>query len=96
MPKAIWNGKVVAETEAFEEVDGNVYFPPEALNPALVRPSTRTTVCSWKGTASYFDLVDGDQTVPNAVWTYHDPKPAAANIKDYLAFYCPPVRVERT
>jgi uncharacterized protein (DUF427 family) len=67
MPKAIWNGHVVAASEQFEEVEGNVYFPPEAMRRELVRPSARTTVCGWKGTASYFDLVAGDQVAPNAV-----------------------------
>jgi uncharacterized protein (DUF427 family) len=95
MPKALWNGHVVAEAERFEEVEGNVYFPPEALERAFVRPSERTTVCGWKGTASYFDLVDGDQVARDAVWTYREPKPAAADIKDHLAFYCPPVQIER-
>lgn len=95
MPKAIWNGRVVAEAERFEEVEGNVYFPPEALRREFVRPSDRTTVCSWKGTASYFDLIDGDEVAPNTVWTYREPKEAAAHIKDHVAFYCPPVRIER-
>ena len=94
MPTALWNDRVIAESEQFEEVEGNIYFPPEALNRELVRPSERTTVCGWKGTARYFDLIDGDQVAPNAVWTYPNPKPAAANIKDHVAFYCPPVRVE--
>jgi uncharacterized protein (DUF427 family) len=94
MPKAIWNDHVVAETDRFEEVEGNVCFPPEALTRDFVRPSERTTVCGWKGTASYFDLVDGSQVARDAVWTYREPKPAAANIKDHIAFYCPPVRIE--
>jgi uncharacterized protein (DUF427 family) len=74
MPRAIWNGHVVAEAEQFEEVEGNIYFPPEALKRELVRSSERTTVCGWKGTARYFDLVAGDQEAPNAVWTYPDPQ----------------------
>jgi uncharacterized protein (DUF427 family) len=94
MPKAIWNGHVIAAAERVEEVEGNVYFPPEALERRLVRPSARTTVCPWKGTASYFDLVDGDQVAQDAVWIYREPKPAAANIKGHVAFYCPPVRIE--
>jgi uncharacterized protein (DUF427 family) len=94
MPKAIWNGRVVAEAERSEEVEGNVYFPPEALRREFVRPSDRTTVCSWKGTASYFDLIDGDEVAPNTVWTYREPKEAAVHIKDHVAFYCPPVRIE--
>jgi uncharacterized protein (DUF427 family) len=84
MPKAIWNGQVVAETDRFEEVEGNVYFPPEALKRDFVRPSAHATVCGWKGIASYFDLVDGDQVARDAVWTYREPKPAAANIKDHV------------
>jgi uncharacterized protein (DUF427 family) len=94
MPRAIWRGRVVAQSEQFEEVEGNIYFPPEALDHALVRPSERTTVCGWKGTARYLDLVDGAEVAPDAVWTYPDPKPAAAHIKDHVAFYCPPVRIE--
>ena len=74
MPTALWNDRVVAESEQFEEVEGNIYFPPEALNRGLVRPSERTTVCGWKGTARYFDLIDGDQVATNAVWTYPDPE----------------------
>ena len=64
MPRAIWEGHVVAEAEQVEEVEGNIYSPPEALNNELVRPSEHTTLCGWKGTAHYFDLVDGDQVAP--------------------------------
>lgn len=95
MPKAIWNGHVIAETERFEEVEGNLYFPPEALKPEFVRPSERTRVCGWKGTANYFDLIDGEQVARDAVWTYREPKLAAANIRHHVAFYCPPVQMER-
>ena len=87
MPKAIWKGQVIAESEAFEEVEGNVYFPPEALNRSFVRESDRTSVCPWKGTASYVSIVvDGDENT-DAGWYYPDPKPAARNIKDHYAFW---------
>jgi uncharacterized protein (DUF427 family) len=87
MPKAIWRGKVIAETDAFETVEGNVYFPPTALHREFFQPSDRHTVCPWKGTASYYDVVvDGDLN-PAAAWTYPDPKPEAAGIKDFVAFW---------
>jgi uncharacterized protein (DUF427 family) len=94
MPKAIWNGQVVAESDAFEIVEGNVYFPPGALKREYVRESATTTECSWKGTAHYYTLsVDGAEN-PDAVWYYPDPKPAARNIAGHVAFW-KGVRVER-
>ncbi len=54
MPKAIWNDAVIAQTERFETVEGNVYFPPEAVRMECLRPSETHTICSWKGMASYF------------------------------------------
>jgi uncharacterized protein (DUF427 family) len=87
MVKAIWNGKVIAESEMFAEVEGNVYFPPSALKQEYFSDSDHTSICPWKGTASYFNLrVDGKDN-PNAAWVYHDPKPAAADIKDHIAFW---------
>jgi uncharacterized protein (DUF427 family) len=94
MPRAIWNGKVVAESDTFEEVEGNVYFPPSALKAEHFTPSATTTVCGWKGTANYYDvLVDGERNA-DAAWVYRDPKPAAPNIKDHVAFWRG-VKVER-
>ncbi len=93
MAKAVFNGTVVAESDAVETVEGNIYFPPEAMVSEFFTPTDRTTVCGWKGTANYFSLLVGGQTAENAAWTYHDPKPAASNIKDYVAFY-PVVTVE--
>jgi uncharacterized protein (DUF427 family) len=87
MAKAIWNGTVLAESDRFEMVEGNVYFPPEALKRENVRESATHTVCSWKGTASYYDVVAGGDVNKDAVWYYPDPKPAAANIKGYFAFW---------
>jgi uncharacterized protein (DUF427 family) len=87
MPRAIWNGTVIAETDRHEIVEGNVYFPPEALKPEHFRPSPRTTVCGWKGTARYHDVVVGDALNPGAAWYYDDPKPAAANIRGHVAFW---------
>lgn len=87
MPKAIWNGVVVAQTEKFETVEGNVYFPPGAANQALLQPSNTHTICSWKGVASYYDVVVDGKINKDAAWYYPDPKPAAAQIKDHIAFW---------
>ncbi|HEY4117325.1 MAG TPA: DUF427 domain-containing protein [Byssovorax sp.] len=88
MARATWNGVVLAESPTYELVEGNVYFPPGALKRELVRASETHTVCPWKGTASYFDVVTPDGAVnKDAVWFYPDPKPAAANIKDHVAFW---------
>jgi uncharacterized protein (DUF427 family) len=87
MAKATWNGVVLAETDRFETVEGNVYFPPQALKRELVRESATHTECGWKGTASYLDVVADGKVNKDAVWYYPDPKPAAANIKGYYAFW---------
>ena len=87
MPKALWNGHIVAETDVFETVEGNIYFPAASLNQELLKPSDHTSVCGWKGTASYYTLVVDGQENPDAAWYYPDPKPAAANIKDMVAFW---------
>ncbi len=85
--KAIWNGRVLAESNDIVTVEGNAYFPEASLNAAYKKPSDHTSVCPWKGTARYFSLdVDGKQN-PNAVWYYPDPKEAAAEIKGRVAFW---------
>lgn len=87
MARATWNGAVIAESDRYEIVEGNVYFPPGAVKAEFLRPSPRHTVCPWKGTASYHDVVVGGQVNAGAAWYYPDPKPAAANIKDHIAFW---------
>lgn len=87
MTKAIWNGVILAESDHTELVEGNHYFPPDTVNREYFRDSNRHTTCVWKGVASYYDVVVGEQAVPNAAWYYPEPKPAAANIKDHVAFY---------
>ena len=94
MARASWNGAVVAESDRVEVVEGNIYFPAEALKPDYFRPSATTTTCGWKGIANYYTLeVNGAQN-PDAAWYYADPKPAAAQIKDHVAFWHG-VKVER-
>jgi len=87
MPRAIWRGKVIAQSDDFETVEGNIYFPASALVREYFRPSEHHTVCPWKGTASYYHVVVEGETNENAAWTYPDAKPAAANIKDHVAFW---------
>lgn len=85
--KAIWNGAVIAQSDATVVVEGNHYFPAEALDRQYFRDATQTTVCPWKGTANYLDVIVGDKVNPGAAWTYHAPSEAAKQIKDYVAFW---------
>ena len=87
MPKATWNGAVLAQSERFETVEGNIYFPPDTLNRQYVLDSSTHTVCGWKGTASYYDVVVEGQANKDAAWYDLDPKEAARNIAGYVAFW---------
>jgi len=87
MAKAIWNGTVVAESDRIETVEGNAYFPPDSLKMDYFQPSDKKTSCPWKGVASYYTLVVDGQTNKDAAWTYPDPKDAAQNIKEHVAFW---------
>lgn len=87
MARAIWNGAVIAESPDTVQVEGNHYFPPEAVDRSLVRESATHTVCGWKGTASYYDVVVGGEVNADAAWYYADPKDAAAQITGYVAFW---------
>lgn len=87
MPKATWNGAVLAESDSCEVVEGNQYFPPESLNMDYFKPSNTTTTCGWKGLANYYTLeVEGQQN-KDAAWYYAAPKEAASNIQGYVAFW---------
>ncbi len=87
MRKASWNGRIVAESEQFELVEGNVYFPRNSIKSEYFVPSTHTTQCPWKGTASYFHLNVGGKENKDAAWYYPVPSKAAEKIKDYVAFW---------
>lgn len=87
MTKAIWNGAVLAESEATVVVEGNHYFPPESLHREYFSPSSTHTTCSWKGTADYFSITVEGATNTDAAWVYPDPKPAAKEIAGYVAFW---------
>ena len=85
--KAIWNDTVIAESGQTEIVEGNHYFPADALDRQYFRDSKTTSICPWKGTASYYTIVVGDQENPDAAWYYADPKAAAKNITGKVAFW---------
>ena len=85
--KAVWNGKVVAESGRTVVVEGNHYFPPDSLIAEYFRDSDRHTVCPWKGTASYKDVVVDGKVSEGGAWYYPDPNPAAAEIRGYYAFW---------
>ncbi len=87
MPKAVWNGAVIAESDDTVVVEGNHYFPPDALRPEFFADSDRTSVCGWKGTASYFDVVVGDDRNVAAAWYYPTPSDAASAIAGRVAFW---------
>jgi uncharacterized protein (DUF427 family) len=87
LKQASWNGAVIAASANCEVVEGNQYFPAAAVKREFLRASDTHTVCGWKGTASYYDVVVDGQTNKDAAWYYPDPKPAASNIKGYIAFW---------
>lgn len=87
MTRAIWNGIVLAESDACEVVEGNQYFPADAVKKEHLRPSEKQTTCSWKGTASYYDVVVDGKVNKDAAWYYPDPKDAAKQIRNYVAFW---------
>ncbi|MGI9598316.1 MAG: DUF427 domain-containing protein [Acidimicrobiales bacterium] len=87
MAKAIVDGTVIAESDDTVVVEGNHYFPPSSVQWEHFSETDRTTVCGWKGTASYYSVTVGGETLDNVAWTYRDPKDAASEIKDYVAFY---------
>ena len=93
MPKAVWKDTVIAESDDTVVVEGNHYFPPEAVDDQYLAASDRHTTCHWKGVASYFDVVVDGEVNQAAAWYYPDPSDAARQIKDRIAFW-KGVRVE--
>lgn len=87
MPRAVWEGAVIAESSDTVVVEGNHYFPPESVRREHLRESEIRTVCPWKGVASYYDVVVGDKTNPAAAWYYPTPSSAAAAIAGHVAFW---------
>jgi uncharacterized protein (DUF427 family) len=95
MPKAVWKETVIAEApqDAVEVVEGNVYFPEDAVRREYLQPSQTHTVCGWKGTASYYNVAVNGDVNSDAAWFYPEPKDAARNITGRIAFW-KGVRVE--
>ena len=93
MAKALWAGKVVAESDDCVVVEGNRYFPVEAVKKEYLQPSAHTSICPWKGTAHYYTVDVNGMRNENAAWFYPDPKPAAKEITGRIAFW-KGVRVE--
>jgi uncharacterized protein (DUF427 family) len=87
MAKAVWGGKVIAESNDTVVVEGNQYFPPDSVTKNVLKSSTHTSICPWKGTAHYYHVeVDGMKN-ENAAWYYPEPSPAAKEIKGRIAFW---------
>jgi len=85
--RALWNGVTLAESDKTIVVEGNHYFPPDAVNREHFQPSDKHTICSWKGEASYYNVVVNGETNKDAAWYYPEPKDAAAEIKNRIAFW---------
>lgn len=85
--KAIWNGKVIAESDSTINIEGNQYFPPETVNQEFLSSSETHTVCHWKGTASYYNIEVDGKTNKDAAWYYPETSALAEKIKGYIAFW---------
>jgi uncharacterized protein (DUF427 family) len=85
--KAVWKGQIIAESDDTIVVEGNHYFPPDAIAPRHFSPSDKRTFCGWKGEAHYYDIIVDDDTNPAAAWFYPQPMDAAGHIRDYVAFW---------
>ena len=85
--RALWKDAVIADSADTVVVEGNHYFPPESLRMEHLRPSAHTTVCGWKGTANYYDVVVGGEVNKNAAWFYAEPSDAARKIRGRVAFW---------
>lgn len=87
MPKATWNGVVLAQSDQCEVVEGNQYFPPDSIRSEYFQASETHTTCPWKGVASYYTLEVEGESNQDAAWYYPEPKDAAKNIAGYVAFW---------
>ena len=89
MARATWRDTILAEAQAdaVQVVEGNVYFPPDAVRDEHLRPSETHTVCGWKGIASYYDVVVGDEVNRDAAWYYPETKEAADHVRGFVAFW---------
>jgi uncharacterized protein (DUF427 family) len=86
MAKAVWEGTVLAESDRYEILEGNIYFPSDSIKRQYFRDSDTDYECPWKGHADYYDIVVGDKVNKDAAWYYPSPKPAAKQIEGHVAF----------
>jgi uncharacterized protein (DUF427 family) len=86
MAKAVWESTVLAESDRYESLEGNIYFPPDSIKRQHFRDSNTDYECPWKGHADYYDIVVGGKVNKDAAWYYPSPKPAAKQIKGHVAF----------
>jgi uncharacterized protein (DUF427 family) len=94
MPKVTLNGVTLAESDRTEVVEGNYYFPPESVAKEYLRESDTSTHCPWKGDSSYYSIEVDGASAEDAAWYYPEPKEAASNIRDHVAFYPNKVEIE--
>ena len=87
MAEAWWNGMLIAQSDDIVTVEGNAYFPADAVTPGVLQDSATTSVCPWKGTAHYYSIAVNGAENPDAAWYYPDPKPAAKEIAGRVAFW---------
>lgn len=87
MPQAVWNGKILAESDACVIVENNHYFPPDSLHREYFKHGDTHTFCPWKGKASYYDVIVDGEVNRDAAWYYSSPKDEAAHIQNYVAFW---------
>ena len=87
MMKATWNNQILAESDSTIIIEGNHYFPPDSVMMEFFVESSTTTVCPWKGDASYYDIVVDERVNKDAAWYYPEPKEEASEIKGYVAFW---------
>ena len=85
--QAVWNGSVIADSDETVAVEGNQYFPLAAVKREFLRPSETHTTCHWKGVASYYDVVVGEDVSKDAAWYYPEPSKAAERVRDRVAFW---------
>ena len=85
--KATWNGKIIAESNDTINIEGNQYFPLDSVNKEYLTKNETHTVCHWKGTASYYDIIVDGKSNKDAAWYYPDPSSLAEKIKAYVAFW---------
>jgi len=85
--KAVWNDKILAESDKTIIVEGNQYFPPESIKVKFFKKTNTKTTCSWKGIASYYSIVVNDKTNEDSAWYYPEPTESAKKIKNYIAFW---------